>query len=81
MGTMIHEKLYSILTVSHAKFLKIWDPWISYNAHLNALHLIDWTARFYAEPWSKLCGNLSLSLPSFPGKNFSPTPSPFFTAL
>lgn len=34
METIVHEKLTSILEDSHAKFLKVWDPWISYNTHL-----------------------------------------------
>lgn len=32
---MAHEKLTSILADSHAKNLKTWEPWISYNDHLN----------------------------------------------
>lgn len=31
---MVHEKLTSI-TDTHTKFLKIWDPRITYNNHLN----------------------------------------------
>lgn len=34
MGTMIHKKLISILTDTHAKYFKVWGTWLDYNDHL-----------------------------------------------
>lgn len=32
MWTMVHKKLTSILTNTHAKLLKVWNLWIKYNS-------------------------------------------------
>lgn len=72
-GTIVNEKLSGISSDTHAKFLKIWSPWITYSAKPNNFGSFKLLIHLYS-PWGRRnylsLLHTSFSLPPIPSHTY-----------